>query len=338
MSQISTQATSTNTSIFCGFDQFSPKGYQHLSCNLPSSTMIKTVALIGANGNLGPSILHALLFAETFTVTVISRSSSKSTYPDSAHVAHISDDPTLEEFVHVLGGQDALVLTFSGSNSDLQIRLADAAALAGVKRFIPADFGSCDSSSPRALDLLPIYRAKRTVRQHLQQLTSVANSNLSWTSLVCGHFFDYGLKSGLLQFDITAHKVKIYDSGDVKFSATVIGTIGVAVVRVLQNEDETRNRMLYIHSSCVTQNEILKSLERVTGRDWQVTHVDSEELINEIKGKLDRDPDNVEATENMVSVLGIVDSNWESKPDLANSLLGLKEDDLDEVVKKVIGD
>ncbi len=295
---------------------------------------VRKVTLIGANGKLGPAVLHALISARAFTVTVLSRSSSRSTYPDSVHVTYVSDDPPIEELVNALRGQDAIVVTFPGSNSDLQVRLADAAAQAGVRRFIPADFGSCDSSSLRALDLMPLYRAKHNVRQHLQQLDS--SSSLSWTSLVCGHFFDYGLKSGLLQFDLNARKARIFDGGEIKWSATTIETIATAVVRVLQKEDETRNRMLYIQSFCITQNEVLRSLEQVTGQDWQVEHLDSEEYIREVKEEADRDPNNAEATENLVSVVGIVDANWEGKHDFANSLLALEGGNLDQVIQTVV--
>jgi len=298
---------------------------------------IQKVTLVGANGKLGPSILHSLLSAGTFTVTVLSRVSSKSTYPPSVHVACVSDDLPDDELVQVLRGQDAIVVVFAGSNSDLQIRLADAAARAGVQRFIPADFGSCDSSSARALELVPLYRAKQKVRQHLEQLasgSSQSSSRLSWTSLVCGHFFDYGLKSGLLQFDIEARKARILDGGEIKWSATTIETIATAVVRVLQKEDETKNRMLYIQSFCVTQNEVLKSLERVTGQSWQIENVDSDEYIREAKVRLDqRDP---KARVDLVSALGLVDANWEGKDDVANSLLGLKTEDLHQVVREVI--
>jgi putative NADH-flavin reductase len=298
---------------------------------------IKKVTLVGANGKLGPAILHALLCVGTFTVTVLSRTSSKSTYPPSVHIARVSDDLPDDELVQVLRGQDAVVVVFAGSNSDLQIRLADVAARAGVQRFIPADFGSCDSSSARALELVPLYRAKQKVRQHLEQLasgSSQSSSRLSWTSLVCGHFFDYGLKSGLLLFDIEARKARILDGGEIKWSATTIETIATAVVRVLQKEDETKNRMLYIQSFCVTQNEVLRSLGRVMGQSWQVENVDSEEYIREARVRLDqRDP---KAQENLVSALGIVDANWEGKDDFANSLLGLKTEDLDQVVRKVI--
>ncbi|MCJ1433496.1 hypothetical protein MMC27_002858 [Xylographa pallens] len=295
---------------------------------------IRKVALIGANGSLGPSILHALLNANVFTVTVLSRASSKSTYPDSIHVTTISDEPSNEELVHILRGQDALVIAIAGSNSDLQIRLADAAAQAGVKRLIPADFGSCDSSSPRALELVPLYRAKQKVRQHLQQLAS--SSDLSWTSLVCGHFFDYGLKSGLLQFNLKERKVRIFDGGNIKWSTTTLDTIGTAVVRILQNEAETKNRMLYIQSLCTTQNEVLRLLENITGQTWHVEHITSEEFINKIKQEHGGELDNAEATEDLVSVVGIVDANWEGQDDFANPLLGLKGEDLDQVIRQTI--
>jgi nucleoside-diphosphate-sugar epimerase len=302
---------------------------------------IKKVVLAGANGKLGPAILHALLSAEAFTVTVLSRSSSISTYPAAVHVARVSDDFPQDELVHALRGQDALVVVFAGSNSDLQIRLADAAAQAGVRRFVPADFGSCDSSSARALELVPLYRAKQKVRRHLQQLAEEeegslrSGAGLSWTSLVCGHFFDFGLKSGLLGFDLKAHRARLFDGGDVRWSATTTETIAKAVVRVLQHDVQTRNRMLYIQSFCVTQNEVLRALQRVvTGQSWQVERLDSDEFIRQVRDKADQG--DAEATEELVGVVGIVDSNWEGKDDFANSLLGLETEDLDHVVRQVV--
>ena len=155
---------------------------------------------------------------------------------------------------------------------------------------------------------------------------------------MCGHFFDFGLKSGLLQFDIGARKARILDGGDTKWSATTLNMVTTAIVRVLQQgEDETRNRMLYIQSFCVMQNEVLRALERATGgQRWQVEHMDSEEFIREVKGKADRDPSDAEARQDLISVLGIVDANWEGKEDFANPLLGLEGENLDQVVKGVI--
>ncbi|KAJ9621703.1 hypothetical protein H2203_007192 [Taxawa tesnikishii (nom. ined.)] len=221
------------------------------------------VTLVGANGKLGPHILSHLLSAGNFSVTVLSRQSSSSTYPSSVSHKHVSDEFPEEELAQALKGQDAVIVATGGSLADLQIRIADAAAKAGVTRFIPADFGSCDSSSERALRLVPLYVAKKRVRDHL--IERAAEGGLSWTSLVCGHFFDYGLGGELLAFDVRGREARIFDGGDVRWSTTTLDTIALATVRILQKEAETKNRMLYIQSFCITQNELLRECERVTG-------------------------------------------------------------------------
>ena len=301
---------------------------------------IKKVAIIGANGHLGPHVLSALLSANTFSVTVISRKNSKSTYPPSVPVEYISDDPSIEEVVPVLTGQDALVVTFAGTNAALQILLADAAVAAGVKRFIPADFGSCDSNSKRALDLVPLYKGKQKVRQHLEGIVSRGGSDFSWSSLVCGHFFDYSWWKDMLQLAIKARKARLFDGGDIRFSTTTLSTIGLATVKMLQKDEETKNRMMYIQSFCITQNEVLKVLKRHLdeGKEWEVEQVSSETFIKQMKDKIDKNPngDNAAATEDLVSVVGIIDSNWEGKDDFANDLLGVGGEDLDGVVKKAL--
>jgi hypothetical protein len=153
---------------------------------------------------------------------------------------------------------------------------------------------------------------------------------------MCGHFFDFGLETRLLSFEVKGRKAKIFDDGEIRWSATTLATIGTAVVRVLQKEEETRNRMLYIQSFCVTQNEVLWSLMKVTGKDWQIGQVNSDDFIKEMKKKTDRNPKNAEAREALVSVVGILESNWEGKKDFANSSLGLENEDLDQVVKEVV--
>ena len=301
---------------------------------------IKKVAIIGANGHLGPHVLSALLSANAFAVTVISRKGSKSTYPPSVPVKYISEDPSIDEVVPVLTGQDALVVTFAGTNADLQILLADAAVKAGVKRFIPADFGSCDSNSKRALDLVPLYKGKQRVRQHLEGIVSKGGSDFSWSSLVCGHFFDYDWWKDMLQLDIKERKARFFDGGNLRFSTTTLPTIGLAIVKMLQKDAETKNRMLYIQSFCSTQNEILEVLTRHLGqeKEWAVEQASSEAFIKGQQDKIDQSPNggDADAIENLVSVVGIIDSNWEGKTDFANDLLGVGGEDLDEVVKKAL--
>lgn len=96
------------------------------------STKISKVALLGADGNLGPAIMRALV-ENGFNVTVLKRKSSKSptSYPSQVS---ISDDFNVPELVEALKGMDAVVITVKGSQIDLQKRIAEAAVQAGVKR------------------------------------------------------------------------------------------------------------------------------------------------------------------------------------------------------------
>ena len=289
------------------------------------------VALIGANGHLGPHVLSALLSAD-FKVTVLSRHSSTSTYPSAVNVKHISNDPSHSELVDVLTAQDVIITTFGGTNSALQIKLADACVSAGVQRFIPADFGSCDSSSELALKLMPLYREKAKVREYLRGL----EGKLSWTSLVTGHFFDFGLESGLLLMDIQKRKMVMIDGGSHMWSASALERAGEAVVVVLRNTEQTKNKMLYVQSFCINQKQLLEVCEKVQACKYEVEDVASEDFIKSNKERTDKDSDDHDARENLVGVVGIIDGDWRTKEGFANELLGLKDQDLEEAVRGVI--
>ncbi|KAL9113792.1 MAG: hypothetical protein Q9227_002237 [Pyrenula ochraceoflavens] len=302
---------------------------------------INNVALIGASGHLGPFILNALLSAQPsfHRITVFARISSTSTYPSTVNVVRHSSDPSISELVPLLKSQDALIVSFAGGNVDLQIRLADAAAQAGVKRFIPADFGSCDSESARAREYVDLYNKKKEVRDHLVRLCGSPEGNgMSWTSLVCGHFFDYGITSGLLGFEIGEKKARLYDGGRIKFSASTRARIGEAVVQVLRHEDVTKNRMLYTQSFSATQREILGVLETITGGKWETEEVGSKDFMEKKRKEAEAatGEEKAEAIEELVSVLGIVEANWEGNEAFANKMLGLDEENLEEVIRKAI--
>ena len=291
---------------------------------------IRCVGVIGATGKLGSSIVEALRSSESFQVTVLARSSSKSPIPAASQTVRIPDNATEGDLVAALQGQDALVVAMKASDERDVIRLADACIKAGVRRLIPPDFGSVDSLDPRCVELVPLYKQKNRVREHITQL-SAQHPQFSWTSLVCGHFFDYGLSSGLLQFDLDTLQARIFDNGEVRWSASTFAQVGGAVVKVLQKEDQTRNKVLYIQSLCVSQKEVLATLERVSGRQFVATFVESESSIKTEKQKMDDGDGN--AVEELVSVLGITRPNWENK--LANELLGLSPADLQDCVARV---
>lgn len=300
---------------------------------------LTNIAIIGAAGNLGPHVLTALQNSPSnLTITMLARQSSKSTYPSSPNTAihHIPDSPTHADLVKALKGQHVLVMAYGHVPSADQIAMIDAAAEAGVQRVIPADYGSVDSSSERACKLVPLYVEKAKVRKHLQDLASKSAGKFSWTSLVCGHFFDYGLECGLLQFFPKEKRAGIFDGGEIKASASTLPQIGKAVVGIIAKPEETRDRMLYMQSFCVTQNQVFEALEKAAGSKWRREELDSEEFTEKWRKVLEEKPKDHEATEELVSVLGVLDADWTGYEDFAMSVLGLEEESLEEVVKGVI--
>ncbi|KAF2736388.1 NAD(P)-binding protein [Polyplosphaeria fusca] len=299
---------------------------------------IQNVALIGANGNLGPYILSALT-SSPFTPFVLNRASSKSQYTN-VQVLTVPDDLDPATITPLLKSYsiDALILAFEGALVEPAKKMIHAAFDAGVHRVIPADFGSCDSADPETVQLLPLMAGKQQVRELLIELARKERAEgvraFTWTSLVTGHMFDWGLKGALLKFDVAKRKAYLIDGGDVKFSASNLEFIGRAAVRVLEREGETANRLLYVHSHWVTQKEVLEVLERVMGERWERVVLDGKEVIEGERPKmLEGDHD---ATEEIVAVHGLVASDWKGKEGFANELLGLEEEDLEQVIRRVV--
>jgi nucleoside-diphosphate-sugar epimerase len=293
---------------------------------------IQHVAVLGADGKLGPAVLHALI-AEGFQVTVLKRESSKSkdSYPPGVKVTRVPDDFPVEKVAETLRGQDGVVVTIKGNQTEIQERIAQACVQANVKRFIPADFGSCDSSSGRTKALVPLYKRKTELRERLTELAG-RNPGFTWTSLVVGHFFDW--ETEFLHIWVKERRAEILDDGETKWSTSTLSRIGEATAKIFLNLEATKNMMIFAQSFCVSQNQVIQAYERATGTSWNVKQFDSKPYEKQEKAKAD-DGD-LEAVENLVWILGTEDANWETKDTFAMKSLGLQDEDLDDVIKGVV--
>ena len=81
-------------------------------------------------------------------------------------------------------------------------------------------------------------------------------------------------------------------------------------------------------------------LEGLTGERWEREVVDSREYIEQQRRIYDgkREGDKAEARENIVMVAGLIDGDWTERKDFANELLGLKEEDLNDVIRRALQD
>ncbi|KAK5126725.1 hypothetical protein LTR85_009659 [Meristemomyces frigidus] len=281
---------------------------------------IKSVALLGGDGLLGRPILEALLSAG-FKVTVLKRQGSNSPdkYPESVAVARVPDDMPVEALTETLRGHDALVVAIKGSQTAVQTTLADASVRAGVRRFIPADFGSVDSSNQLTQQLVPLYKNKSELREYLMQVAKV-NPSFSWTSLINGHFVDWDLN--FVHIFLKERRADVLNDGEKKSSMATLARVAEATVRVLQRPEQTENQMLYVQSFCVSQNEFVRAFEHATGEQWKVAKLDAESFKAAEMAKADKGEK--AAFEELV---------WEG---FAMKLLGLEDEDLQEVVNKIV--
>ena len=225
------------------------------------STQIRTVALAGASGNLGPAILNQLL-AANFTVTILTRAEGKHIFPSGVKVVPVDYD-SLDSLTSALEGHDAFVSTLASSAIDVQIRLIDAAIAAGVKRFIPSEFGS-DTRNELARKM-PVFASKVKIQEYLEKKVE-ENNDFTYTCIMTSAFFDWGLKVGFLLGK------EMYDGGERRFSVTRLETIGKAVAAVLKKSQEMRNRDVYVHDAVVTQ----KQLAKMSGKKWEAEETSTE--------------------------------------------------------------
>ncbi|EIN03751.1 NAD(P)-binding protein [Punctularia strigosozonata HHB-11173 SS5] len=296
--------------------------------------MVSKVAVAGATGNIGLPIVQQLVAAK-FDVVVLSRSENPSGLPAGVTIRKV-DYESIESLTAALQGVDAVVSAVGSAALAGQIKIIDAAVAAGVKRFLPSEFGN-DTEHP-AVRALPVFGPKIAVQEHLKKVA--AESSLTYTFVVTAGFLDWGLQAGFLLGPLKERKAEIYDDGSQEFSATTIATIGRGIASVLQHLDETKNRTVYFHEAVVSQAKILSIAKELTpGETWAVTESKSAALKARADEKLAKGIFDAEVAVSLIkySIFGPGFDPVLRKLD--NELLGIKtisDDELRAIVKSAL--
>ncbi|KAF7178044.1 hypothetical protein CNMCM7691_006702 [Aspergillus felis] len=234
-----------------------------------------------ASGNFGTPITAALRRAG-FTVTIITRTESKATFPSDIPV--IRTTYTLENLTSALAGQDAAVCVVGPGGIGAQVTMIDAAEAAGVKRFILDDFGWGDN--PKSLPEFNDIHAHRRAGWDHAKAKADSNPNFTYTGISTGNPIDWALKRfPPMGFDVARCSAIIYDSGTERFTGTTLDGIGQSVVGVLQHSDETANRFVKAQSIITCQNELLEAFQSATGKQWEVQQASTHALMENGKRK-----------------------------------------------------
>ncbi len=215
----------------------------------------KRIAVAGA-GSLGIQIIQALVHA-SYPVTILTRSATpkKLDLASNADVKYETVDyKSMQSLANALQGHFGVVSTINANSVGEQGPLIEAAVEAGIKRFIPAEFGAdMKNSNTRAL---AVFQYKAAAAEKLAEVAT-ANPNFTYTLITNGLLLDWGLQQAFL-LDVKNRSITLFDGGERKFSTTTWATVGKAVVGVFENLEKTENRAVYIHDAVMTQKQLLE--------------------------------------------------------------------------------
>ncbi len=142
-----------------------------------------------------------------------------------------------------------------------------------------------------------------------------------------------------MEFDIANHTATIWDGGNKSFTLTNEKQLGQAVISALQNPEKTKNQYLYIATIESTQNEIIAALEEISGEKWTVTETTTEAQVAEAGKKLSAGDFSGAFTLVCSTVFGNTQglhANYVKEEKLANDVLGIRMEDVKDVVKRVL--
>ncbi|KAF3067712.1 hypothetical protein CFAM422_008720 [Trichoderma lentiforme] len=236
---------------------------------------VKNVAVFGGGGSLAAVIVPIL--HKHFNVTMIRRCGSNSKAPVNGIKVIDADFSSEDDLAIALKGNDAVICMVASSAHKIQPILIDAAVAAGVRRFIPSEFGAnIDNAKTRQL---PVFAGKVATQEYLKN--KAKTTNLSYTFIYNGAFLDWGLEHGVLIDLGPSNNSKIYNGGDSLWATTTRTTVAEAVVSVLKHLEETKNRPVFIQDAYITQNKLLRLAQEVTPpRSWATTAIELDDITS----------------------------------------------------------
>ncbi|KAI2466068.1 putative oxidoreductase CipA-like protein [Annulohypoxylon bovei var. microspora] len=229
---------------------------------------ISKVAVAGASGLLGLPVLRQLL-EDGFEVTVLARKGTNHNFPSGVTVTDV-DYTSSETLIKALEGQDAVISVLGFPGLPQQIPLIEAAVKAGIKRFIPSEFGG-DAHNEK-VSQIPMFRIKKTAKDILMK--EAASGNITYTLISNGPFLDTAMQYSMF-VNLKEKKINLWDGGERPYSTTTIASVAKAVSGVLKHPEETKNRNVFIRSTTLTQKGILEKAKKATGPDGWKTETPS---------------------------------------------------------------
>ncbi|KKA24426.1 phenylcoumaran benzylic ether reductase [Rasamsonia emersonii CBS 393.64] len=243
----------------------------------------KKVLVLGATGETGASIVNALLEAGKFEVSALVRPSSAEKPAVKAlrdrnvdiRVVDITTD-SVEAIAQKLSDIHTVISAIAPNAHLAQLRLVDAAKVAGVKRFVPCAFATAAPSG----GIMVIRDEKEAVFQHLWK------QYIPYTIIDVGYWHQLSfprLPSGRLDYAmVTPSPATFYGDPDIPTAVTDLRDVGRYVALIIE-DDRTLNQKVFVYGDLITQRGAAELVEKLSGEKiGPINHVTPEELLAQI--------------------------------------------------------
>ena len=237
------------------------------------------ILIVGATGLVGGNLVQACK-AEGIEIHALVRpqslTDSSKVDPLRANGATIHEG-SLEDYDSLLKACSEVEVVISaagGMQISLQPSLVKAGVEAGVKRFIPSDYGGDPKVTERGSSML--FDAKSAIHKVVKE------ANLNYTFVHANLTFEawlYGL--GQIGLPSPPEEVQLYGNGSVK--GALVSVADTARVTVAAADDpRTLNKEVFIAANVHTQEELIKTWESKSGRSVKRIPVTLEEIEKKI--------------------------------------------------------
>jgi nucleoside-diphosphate-sugar epimerase len=226
---------------------------------------MKTIVVLGANGNLGCRLVHHLR-SHDVRIRCLLRTKSDDRSLSELSAKNMSilkiDFRSDRELNHALEGADVVVSTLAGLDDafSLQLRVMQAAAKLGIPRFIPSDF---------AIDFLKIPpNSNRNLEFRKRFFTEAEKVAIKKTSILCGAFMDMLTRQApFILFNLK--RVLCWGNPDQLMDFTTVDNVA-AYTAFAAVDDKEAPRFLRISGQEISANGLAGTMSRLTGKPFRI--------------------------------------------------------------------
>lgn len=154
-----------------------------------------------------------------------------------------------------------MICCLTGADVHLSLSLVEAAQNAGVKKFLPSEYG-LDTGNEKIRALLPPYQTRFEIQGRLKW------SGMHWTAIYSGLMLEEALKAnGVLDIDVLWASVAVFPHDEnIRVALSSYKDVANAIVEAITESGEGKNK-IYIAGFLKKLEDVIGVVEKELGRE-----------------------------------------------------------------------